>query len=934
LAECGYTDELLRSDYPFFSDGSKIRRADLVGFSQLPWDVRSACIGVIDRPACDVTEAVASYHELGAPIVFVCNGSLQRWRQTADPKRPVPGETVEPGKVAGYFRGHRSDFAPSKVFRWKTFGRIRPEPQQLDFVDAGLMPAVERELGERLTKRVEYAIDDLCGVFQKPLDKLDAEERGWILESTFYLLAGKLLRDKQVGGFEKLQLADVDDVFRRVTSHYGSERPPRIGSSQQREGLVVAAERFEQFWYLGHITTDTLADVYEAALVDPKKRKALGTHSTPSFIVDWIVWQLLPWIEQMDPDDRHVFEPACGHAPFLVSAMRLLRFLLPSSTSREQAHDYLKGHLHGIDKDDRAREVARLSLTLADVPNPNGWNLALADMFDAKVLEGAAAKAGILLCNPPFERFTEAEQAEYSRKRADLVHTRKAAEMLHRTLPYLPEGAVFGVVLPQAVLRSPTERSVELRDKILREFEISEICLLNDKFFRYADHETALVLGRKTRSRAILLSRFMCRKVREDDTERWAKSYGATTEFDVAQADVAESALKQLWIPDLPGVWEWCESLPRVEEIGAITRGLEYLGMAKLGSRTFTYGSMLPASHRGTQIKTGFAEADRSDRIDGVPESCYMNLNSDVIGNPRGGTDSGKPQVVVSYTRISRGWWRWKGFIDRHGVPFRNRFLGVRPLGVDVPLEYLWAVLNGPLANAFLYCHTMKRENLEGLVQQIPVPRTTPSGVRRIVEHALAYLVEAQKPLSDGGAGGSLFAGARHSECMDRTRVRLLLLRLDAEVLRLYELPAMQERLLLDSFNGQKRPGLPPGVVFDRYYPDGFKETVPLYVYLSSAYAKRRESVGGATMTASERSRWDELTSAKLRRELSPDEERELDALGVFVDADAYVTGGRAAGHKLAELDKDRREMERRLGRWANRVIGREPKGGKRGHQA
>jgi hypothetical protein len=43
---------------------------------------------------------------------------------------------------------------------------------------------------------------------------------------------------------------------------------------------------------------------------------------------------------------------------------------------------------------------------------------------------------------------------------------------------------------------------------------------------------------------------------------------------------------------------------------------------------------------------------------------------------------------------------------------------------------------------------------------------------------------------------------------------------LDAEVLRLYQLPARSERMLLDHFSGVERPGVPSG--FRGYYPGGF----------------------------------------------------------------------------------------------------------------
>src|SRR5262245_51323203 len=102
--------------------------------------------------------------------------------------------------------------------------------------------------------------------------------------------------------------------------------------------------------------------------------------------VDYIVWRLAPWIEEIALEDRHIFEPACGHAAFLVAAMRLLKDLHPSAASGS----YLRQRLHGIDIDDFALEIARLALTLADIPNPDGWDVKHMDMFVSDISERLA----------------------------------------------------------------------------------------------------------------------------------------------------------------------------------------------------------------------------------------------------------------------------------------------------------------------------------------------------------------------------------------------------------------------------------------------------------------------------------------------------------------------------------------------------------------
>ena len=78
---------------------------------------------------------------------------------------------------------------------------------------------------------------------------------------------------------------------------------------------------------LRDLTTESLADVNEEAPISAETRKVHGTHKTPGYLVDYIVWRLADWIAEIPINRLRIFEPACGHAPFLVSAMRLLRTL-------------------------------------------------------------------------------------------------------------------------------------------------------------------------------------------------------------------------------------------------------------------------------------------------------------------------------------------------------------------------------------------------------------------------------------------------------------------------------------------------------------------------------------------------------------------------------------------------------------------------------
>jgi hypothetical protein len=323
LRSCGYRSNLIRTDV-CFENGEAV---PLVGFAQFPTDSRSACVVVVQAEA-EPRKLVESCKAFGAPIVFVCfHDTLQWWKQGANSAEWL--ETIPITNVDEFFAIHLSDFSPEAVYRAKTLGRVRHE-YQLSFVDVGLMPLVEEEVGKALGKLVERNVISL----KKKLGWSDlSDEQGhWLLKTVFWLVSGKILRDKQVPSFDDLILKNVDDVFARVAKQYGTP-PFTAGSETNRAALEDVAVTVDKFASLAMTTTESLAYVYENTLVSKQTRAQLGTHSTPTYLVDYVVSNLEEWIGELPESERSVFEPACGHAAFLVSAMRLLTQLLPQEKS-------------------------------------------------------------------------------------------------------------------------------------------------------------------------------------------------------------------------------------------------------------------------------------------------------------------------------------------------------------------------------------------------------------------------------------------------------------------------------------------------------------------------------------------------------------------------------------------------------------------------
>ena len=814
LEWCGYSDRLLRTDY-VYSDNMGSHTVPLAGFARPVYDSRTACVSVIPSESLlqMSAEQVYEYRGLGAPIVFVCcNRTTQLWTLSREGAKRQ--ETVADDQIDDFFAKRKDDFKPDRLWRAKNLGRVDKD-QQLSFVDIGLMPLIEEEMGKRLGGLMKRVIGSLKeGFTERQLDK--DENQRWIFRAAFWLLCAKILQDKEVKSFVQLSLADVEAVFDAVTTHYGAQDRVEVKTARQRSAIEVAAGKIRLFSSLSNLTTEALGYMYENVLVNRKLRRALGIHATPSYLVDYMVWQLWPWIDEIPEEKRVVLEPTCGHAPFLTAALRVLRFLYSGVEGR--FHSYVRKRLVGVEMDPFAREIARLSLTLADVPNPNGWNIASGNIYHTDALSKQAKNATILLCNPPFENFTPAEQNRYGANGQRLTCFNKAAEMLWRTLPYMPEGSVFGVVLPRGFMNKGN--LAHLRKVVLRDFDLQQICLLPKKVFRHANHESVVLAGRKKSTSGARAGHgpILYRHVPRDRLEEFRQKYCAIDQS-VPQSTFLVAPLFHLKLRELNDVWDYCErNCSNLSSVARGGKGLEYVGENELpeGAKTFD-------KKRFAGAVKGYPLFDKGIVLHGLPAQYWMNLAPEVISRRRWGVESGSPQILMNYAPAGAEPWRLKALIDRKGRPVTSRFLVFRITDLEWSLDTLWAVLNAPLANAFIYAHTTDRDIPAGTARRIPVPSCSRESLEKLERLVAEYFALMEE--SDTQFGVNVEDKARH-----------LLLSIDAEVMRLYDLPPRMEKQVLDLFQGVQRKGV--DFKFTGYYPEGFESAIPLHEYLSEEYQR------------------------------------------------------------------------------------------------
>lgn len=799
---CGYKNNLLKESYQYF-DGKESKTAEIVGFSQPTYNSSTACIAAIDKTKLNGNR-ISSYQLLGCPVLLVCDDSnLQFWKNSGTDV--ILHEEVNTQKLAGFFKKYEKDFSPESIYRAKTIGRVKKE-YQLSFVDIGLMSIVEEQEGKYLSGLTERIIRSLradCGTVKE-----DGKFEKWLFQAGFWLIGAKILKDKGVEGFKTLKISSVEDLVNKVQGHYNAAQKLDISNTVRRKALeIVAKEVVEPVSSFAHLTTESLAYVYENTLTSKETRKVLGTHATPSWLVNYIVWELIDWIEAIPQEDRIVIEPACGHAPFLTAAAKLLIFLYKGDGKKR--HEYLKHHLIGIEKDNFAEEIARLALTLADIPNPNGWKIKHSDVYEKNILKVASQKATILLCNPPFENFSPEEKREYGNA---ITTGNKAAEILAKTLPCLPPNSVFGIILPQGFLHK--RNLADLRKYILDNFELRTICNLPENVFAKSGHLSTVLLARKKQQKA---NTVVYLRIRRNDIEHFKNTYQSDGQ-EINQNLFYELKDCSFRIPELKEIWDYCECFDRLNTIVGIGKGLIFKGKDDLPTNSVTFSK---TPFKGGVL--GFESFHSEIKLTELPQPVFLNLDDNVILRPSWGKLTGNAQVLMNYTRVSSGPWRVKAWIDKKGHPVTSNFLVVRSKDIHKwSLNSIWALLNSPYANAFAYCHNMERSNTAGVMRMMPIPEINDIKKNIIDELVSQYF--------------SIFSSVQNnlvsSNILDKAKG--ILLNIDAEILQLYDLPPRLEKTLLDFFEGVQRKGV--DFKFDRYYPEGFDSYIPLHMYISTEF--------------------------------------------------------------------------------------------------
>ena len=240
--------------------------------------------------------------------------TVQWWKQGAASAEWI--ESIPCDRVDSFFQSHQEDFSPEAVYRAKTLGRVRSE-YQLSFVDLGLMPLVEKEVGEALEP--PYRAERIWT--QEPTWVERCDRRTGPLVAQVRVLAGLRENSQATSEFRisRTSCLPMSRMFSPESPTTTARTHSSAGSKQKLKALAGVGADHRPIQQLGpHDNGIAGVRLRKHADFEKETRASLGTHSTPSYLVDYIVGNLADWIEEIPENDRSVFEPACGHAAFLV----------------------------------------------------------------------------------------------------------------------------------------------------------------------------------------------------------------------------------------------------------------------------------------------------------------------------------------------------------------------------------------------------------------------------------------------------------------------------------------------------------------------------------------------------------------------------------------------------------------------------------------
>lgn len=491
----GYSKEMIRQDFPVWV-GSEVKVADIVAFARphpQPQDqTTSAILGETSEGGAE--RAIAMATALAAPAAAIATeDAIDIWAID------VGGRHKKLHQLS-----YEEASTPSSSLATELGPRSLTAAKESTTYQAALFPSdvgsllqeARRSSASRLISLVESTASYLASGQSLKTSRAKHDEVSRVSRLLIGGMAALMVSDKVLVDREQSSERILERAQERFPKYFQWTR--NLVASEKQSLLDAISRLGDDVSYAG-LDPSVVASVYESAILDTAKRADFGVFYTPPELARRILSQIP--VEEIEPSQRHVIDPACGSGTFLLAAYDRLREVAPLNLDLIEAHHDSAKRLTGYDIDPLAVEVARLALLLNAMPASNGWSVTEAD-----ALSGEPSKATVVVSNPPWGIRSE------NGHRVQL-----ADRFLQRMMGMLEPRGIIATVVPAGWLVSSASRSS--RAELAEQCSLFEVWRLPQDTFPGADIDVAVLLARKDRADGS----YVFRRVRR--TPRWKSRF-------------------------------------------------------------------------------------------------------------------------------------------------------------------------------------------------------------------------------------------------------------------------------------------------------------------------------------------------------------------------------------------------------------------------
>ena len=300
-------------------------------------------------------------------------------------------------------------------------------------------------------------------------DKTGKDLLDFVKDEVFYYMANSLLKDDpKVAEYFREAILEITspDIFQTIIEQLDS-----LGSNWDRK---IWGEIFEY-----------LLDYY---LSEQSDRKTTGFYYIPQQIRTLMV-------EMVDPDfGEKICDLAVGVGHFLTDSLNHILAKYSDRPTEVPSWEQLEASIYGFDVSSEMTRIARMNLFLHGIPNPKVKLANVLSESDGLTENDLRRRYQVILTAPPFGRVLP----KYS-MRDDLPINSKNSESLFLAamMKSLQAGGRGAIVVPKALLFRTSKSDLELRQILLRDFDLLAVVSLPPGVFLYTAIETAVLVFRK-----------------------------------------------------------------------------------------------------------------------------------------------------------------------------------------------------------------------------------------------------------------------------------------------------------------------------------------------------------------------------------------------------------------------------------------------------